>query len=271
MKRTLLLVDDEENIISSLLRLLRRDNYCILHANSGKQGLAILAEHPEVGVVISDQRMPEMLGVEFLSQVKALYPDTVRIVLSGYTELASVTDAINRGAIYKFLTKPWEDDLLRANIDEAFRYFEMRNENERLANALKAANEALQLSNRNLELNVAAKTHEIVRSLDILRISQEILEYLPVAVLGIGGDDMIAIANRQAHALLDDGKKSALLGAVASERLPRELLTCLASGYSDATNGARVCQLSKGVTAHYWCYPMGQLSHAQGAVLVIAI
>ena len=109
MERTLLLVDDEENITSALVRLLRRDGYNILRANSGEAGLALLAQN-EVGVIISDQRMPEMSGVEFLSKVRERYPDTVRIVLSGYTELNSVTDAINRGAVYKFLTKPWEDE-----------------------------------------------------------------------------------------------------------------------------------------------------------------
>ena len=72
-------------------------------------------------VVISDQRMPDMSGTEFLSRVRQLYPQTVRLVLTGYTDLESVTDAINRGAIYKFLTKPWDDDQLRDQIREAFR------------------------------------------------------------------------------------------------------------------------------------------------------
>jgi response regulator RpfG family c-di-GMP phosphodiesterase len=76
-----------------------------------------------VQVIVSDQRMPDGTGTEFLSRVKDLYPDTVRMVLSGYTDLESVTDAINRGAIYKFLTKPWDDDELRLRIQEAFRMY----------------------------------------------------------------------------------------------------------------------------------------------------
>ena len=118
--RTVLLVDDEENILSALKRLLRRDGYRILTAGGGAQGLELLASEP-VDVIISDQRMPQMTGVEFLRQVKALYPETVRLVLSGYTELQSITDAINEGAIYKFLTKPWDDDQLREEIRDAFR------------------------------------------------------------------------------------------------------------------------------------------------------
>lgn len=134
-ERSILLVDDEENIIKALIRLFRRDGYRILKANSGGEGLEALSNN-EVSVIISDQRMPEMTGVEFLSRVKDLYPDTVRIVLSGYTDLECITDAINKGAIYKFLTKPWEDDLLRRNIREAFQHFELVQENRRLTREL---------------------------------------------------------------------------------------------------------------------------------------
>jgi len=117
---TLLLVDDEPNILSALSRLLRREGYTTLTATSPQEAFEILAKH-HVQVVISDQRMPDMSGTEFLSRVRQLYPNTVRLVLTGYTDLESVTDAINRGAIYKFLTKPWDDDQLREQIREAFR------------------------------------------------------------------------------------------------------------------------------------------------------
>jgi diguanylate cyclase (GGDEF)-like protein/PAS domain S-box-containing protein len=118
--QTLLLVDDEPNILNSLSRLLRREGYAILTATSPLEAFELLAKHP-TQVVVSDQRMPEMSGTEFLSRVRQLYPDTVRLVLTGYTDLESVTGAINRGAIYKFLTKPWDDDQLREQIREAFR------------------------------------------------------------------------------------------------------------------------------------------------------
>jgi diguanylate cyclase (GGDEF)-like protein/PAS domain S-box-containing protein len=119
-ERTLLLLDDEENILRALTRLLRRDGYKILSATSAREAFELLGRH-EVHVVISDQRMPDISGTEFLSQVRTLYPDTVRLVLSGYTDLRTVTEAINRGAIYKFLTKPWDDEELRREIREAFR------------------------------------------------------------------------------------------------------------------------------------------------------
>ncbi|MBL8420948.1 MAG: response regulator [Dechloromonas sp.] len=113
------MVDDEPDILHSLQRLLRRSGYRILTAGSAAEGLELLALN-SVQVIVSDQRMPIMSGSEFLGRVKKLYPDTMRIVLSGYTEVAALSDAINRGAIYKFVTKPWGDDELREVIREAF-------------------------------------------------------------------------------------------------------------------------------------------------------
>ncbi|MFZ6780650.1 EAL domain-containing protein [Undibacterium sp. Ji83W] len=121
----LLLVDDEASILSSLSRLFRRENYHILVASSAEEALALLALHP-VGVILTDQRMPGMTGTELLARTRKLYPKTIRMVLSGYTGLDSLTEAINRGEIYKFLTKPWEDkDLIEAVRDGFRRYAEL--------------------------------------------------------------------------------------------------------------------------------------------------
>ncbi len=209
-ERVLLLVDDEENLLRAMKRLFRNDEYRILTASSGQQALEILAENT-VGVVVSDQRMPEMSGVEFFSRVKKLYPETIRIVLSGYTELESVTDAINRGAIYKFLTKPWDDDLLRENIEEAFNSYELVHENKRLTAELKYSNELLTDANKELEKYG-------MLNFKLLQISQELLENLPVGVVGIGDDGIIALANKKAHELLRS-TTCGLVGASCSEVL----------------------------------------------------
>ena len=121
--RTLLLLDDEENVLRSLVRLFRRDGYRILAAGNVRDAFDLLAVN-DVQVILSDQRMGDMSGTEFLGRVKMLYPETIRLVLSGYTDLTTVTDAINRGAIYRFLTKPWNDDELREHIRQAFRTHE---------------------------------------------------------------------------------------------------------------------------------------------------
>ena len=120
-QRTLLIVDDEQDILNALKRLFRRSGYTIYTANSAAAALELLAIN-SIQVIISDQRMPQMNGSEFLSHVRELYPQTVRMMLSGYTELSSLTDAINSGGIFKFLTKPWEDDDLLEQIRHAFAY-----------------------------------------------------------------------------------------------------------------------------------------------------
>lgn len=117
----ILVVDDEAGVLVSMQRLLRNEGYAVLTAASAHEGFAMLANH-DIQVILSDQRMPEMSGTDFLSRARDLYPDTIRMVLSSPGDLDSVSDAINRGSVYKFLTKPWDDDLLRENIREAFRH-----------------------------------------------------------------------------------------------------------------------------------------------------
>ena len=116
---TLLLVDDETDILNSLKRLFHRSGYRVLTATSGAAALELLAQN-DVQVIVSDQRMPQMSGSEFLSRAKELYPDTVRMVLSDCSDLADLTNAINRGAVSRFLVKPWDDDDLREQVHAAF-------------------------------------------------------------------------------------------------------------------------------------------------------
>ncbi|MGB4927820.1 MAG: EAL domain-containing protein [Giesbergeria sp.] len=149
-KRSLLLVDDDPGVAHALQRLLRRENLEILIADGGQAGLEILAQQP-VDVIISDQRMPGMTGVEFLKIAKDRYPETIRIVLSGDSEMRSVTEAVNDGAIYKFLSKPWSDPQLCDCIEEAFLHKEMADDNRQLQMEILATNQKLAAANRKLE------------------------------------------------------------------------------------------------------------------------
>ena len=119
---TLLLADDDAAVLASLKRLLRRENYRILTASSTEEALALLAAH-QVGVLIVDQRMPGVSGTELLARARSMHPKTVRMVLSGYTALDSLTEAINRGEIFKFLAKPWDDAELIQTVRDAFRHY----------------------------------------------------------------------------------------------------------------------------------------------------
>ena len=269
--RTLLLVDDEPNIVSSLKRTLRREGYSILTANSAEEGLNLLVDN-KVGVIMSDQRMPQMTGVDFLRKVKALYPKTLRIVLSGYTELESVTSAINEGAIYKFLTKPWDDEQLRDNIRIAFEHYEMEQENQRLTRELQHSNDELFRLNQNLEQQVMQKTREIVHNINMLEISQEILEHLPVAIIGVDEHNMIAASNRLADELFRSHYGVCLLGLQAHECLPETLLRALQQTPSESAtefNGG-VLHLENGNVMQVWVRPMGDFSRSKGTIIVLS-
>jgi len=216
-KRTLLLVDDEPNIVSALKRLLRRDNYQVLTAASGREGLEMLAAN-KIDVIVSDQRMPGMIGADFLRACKGLYPDTIRIMLSGYTELQSVTDAVNEGAIYKFLTKPWDDEQLRGHIADAFRLKEIADDNERLHLELRTANYALASANRRMEDLLRAKQIQITRDEISLNVARELLQFVPLAVIGLDDEGMVAFINGAAETVFR--QSGAMLGNEASIVLP---------------------------------------------------
>ncbi|MBC7938144.1 MAG: EAL domain-containing protein, partial [Chitinophagaceae bacterium] len=221
-QRTLLLVDDEQNILAALRRLLRRDGYRILTANSAAEGLQCLACE-EVDVILSDQRMPGMTGVEFLHRAKDLYPNTLRLVLSGYTELQSIIDAVNEGAIYKFLTKPWDDERLRGHIADAFRQKELADENRRLVAKVDRANVDLATLNDKLARTLLQQRGQV----DLLAASRsnlrEVFEELPLAVLGIDGQGVLVFANREAERVLP--RSCERFGASLVGLLPAVLLS----------------------------------------------
>jgi len=265
-QRTLLLVDDEAYIATLFKHLLCDEGYRILTAASGREGLELLAVN-QVDVIIADQRMPEMTGVEFLQRVKELYPDTVRIVLSGYTELKSITAAISEGAIYQFLSKPWKDEQLRRQVREAFRHYELKQENVRLTEEIEHANEALSEIKRGPERRVAEKTQEIHRNINVLQVSQEILEHLPTAVIGIDDDGLIVVANHQANWLFDGEGGGPLLGCEARERMPASFVACAA----DIEGRSHPAILPDGRRVSIVCHRMGEMCKSSGTILVISL
>lgn len=154
---TLLLVDDEANILSSLRRLFRPEGYRVLTAESGDEALELIAAEP-VDMVVSDMRMPGMNGAQLLARIREAYPDTVRILLTGYADIASTIDAINKGEIYRYVAKPWDDNDLRLLVREALEGRRLRHENQRLSDMLAAQNEQLRQFNTELEAKVKART-----------------------------------------------------------------------------------------------------------------
>jgi EAL domain-containing protein (putative c-di-GMP-specific phosphodiesterase class I)/FixJ family two-component response regulator/GGDEF domain-containing protein len=264
-RRRLLLVDDEANIIAALKRLLRPDQYEIYSANDGQQGLDVLAEHA-VDVIVSDQRMPGMLGADFLRKAKQLYPDTIRIMLSGYTELQSVTDAVNEGAIYKFLTKPWEDELLRGHIADAFRLKEIADDNERLHLEVRGANQELAAANRRMEQLLHEKQRQISRDEISLSVARELLQHLPLPVIGLDDAGMIAFVNGAAEQLFRHS--GSLLGNQAAGVLP-ELFPPADAAQAGARLRRHVARID-GQRYAVVMYPMGEQSASRGSLVTLS-
>jgi response regulator RpfG family c-di-GMP phosphodiesterase len=157
---TLLLVDDEPNILSSLKRVFRSEGYRIIMAQSAVQGLEYL-KTTTIDLVISDMRMPEMDGAEFLAVVAAKWPDTVRILLTGFSDIASTIEAINKGKIYRYISKPWEDNDLKLTVGQALEQKFLERERRRLETLTQKQNAELRDLNANLEDKVAQRTKEL--------------------------------------------------------------------------------------------------------------
>lgn len=192
--RTLLLVDDEESILLALRRLLRKEGYHILCGKSGAEGLELLATH-DVDVVISDQRMPEMTGVEFLRRTREMYPQTIRLVLSGFADMASITHAINQGSIYKFLSKPWDEKSLKEGIREAFERKEKNDSRRRLLSEVVASKDHLERDNQLLTMRLNEQAHSTLIGRTALNIAQDNLTQLPVPVLAFDPAGLLVLRN----------------------------------------------------------------------------
>ncbi|MDR3579561.1 MAG: response regulator [Oryzomonas sp.] len=190
-KTRILCVDDERNVLRSLERIFIDDDYEILTASSAEEGLRMLENNGPFQVVISDYRMPAMDGVEFLKEVYRRWPDTVRIVLSGYADTAAIVSAINEGRIYKFIPKPWNDHELRVTVANAVERYALQKSNRELMVELSRANDEL-------EQKVKQRTFELELRNHALTFSQCMLDALPVAVVGVDIDGMVVQGSRRA-------------------------------------------------------------------------
>lgn len=180
----LLLVDDEPNILSSLRRLLHAEGYAIRTAEGGAQALALL-EQESADVIISDMRMPMMSGAEFLKQARERWPDSVRILLTGFSDIASTASAVNEGGIHAYLSKPWDDVQLVQAVRGAVERIRLLNERNALLALTARQNEELNFLNEGLEDAVRARTAELKQSSTFLELSNKKLKESFFATLGV--------------------------------------------------------------------------------------
>jgi signal transduction histidine kinase len=145
-----LYVDDDPENLRTFRRLFRKE-YTVLLAESGEEGLQLLQEHDPVPVIITDQRMPEMTGIEFLEKTRKISPDSIRIIITGFTDIQALIDAINTGRVYRYITKPWDEQELFVTLKRAIESYELKKNNEQLLIDLQRKNEELEHSYHTLQ------------------------------------------------------------------------------------------------------------------------
>ncbi len=214
-KTTVLCVDDEVNILHSLKRLLRKEPYKLLTANCADEAFEILKQN-EVQLILSDQRMPEMTGTELLKEVKKKYPNIVRVILSGYADLSVILEAINEGEIYRFLSKPWNDNELKTTIKQCLEHYAIIEENKLLLKTVQGQNNELECLNDNLENLVKERT-------EYLQLSQDLLEKIPVAIIGIDLELKFVLSNGKSKELIPE-LSTVMLGKHITSFLSEDLV-----------------------------------------------
>lgn len=219
----ILFVDDERNVLRSLERLFLEEEYEIFTAASGQEGLETLEQSGSFQLIVSDYRMPSMNGVEFLSEVCRRWPETERIILSGYADTAAIVAAINEGQIYKFIAKPWNDDDLLRTIREVLDRYELRASNRRLLEELSAANVELKTINDNLNKIVDERFKVAMSQSRALNSFQSVLDVLPIGFIGADGYGMIVQCNRLGAEMLGLEPEE-LIGNDLSSTLPLQLV-----------------------------------------------
>jgi putative nucleotidyltransferase with HDIG domain len=173
-KHSILIVDDEESILNAFKRILADEDYEIQTASDGLDGLNKLrAAQKPFSLIISDQRMPVMNGVQFFAKAKEIFPDAVRILLTGYADTDAIVDAINKGGIHLYFTKPWHEEELISHIKQSLSQTELLMENRRLVELTKKQNEELVELNKTLEEKVKEKTSDLLAKAEELKFSYE--------------------------------------------------------------------------------------------------
>lgn len=165
----ILFVDDEENILRALKRLFMDEDCEVFTASSGEEALKVFKENGEISVIVSDQRMPGMTGVDFLEKSRKISPSSIRILLTGYADVNAAVDAINRGGTFRYITKPWQDEDLVQTIKGALESYFLVKENKRLNTLVKKQNEELKKWSSELEIIVQAQTAELQNNYDELK------------------------------------------------------------------------------------------------------
>ena len=182
-KATILYVDDDHENLRTFRRLFRK-TYQVLLAESGEEGLQLLREHTPIPVIVTDQRMPEMTGIEFLDHSLRISPDSIRIVITGFTDVQALIDAINTGRVYRYITKPWDEQELYVTLKRAVESYDLKRRNSQLLLDLQQKNEELEQSYSTLK-DTQEKLIQAEKMASIGRLASRIAHELRNPIQGI--------------------------------------------------------------------------------------
>lgn len=262
---TILCVDDEVNILRALQRVLRREGYRLLTANTATEAMEILSKE-DVHVIMCDQRMPEMDGVTLLKKVNERYPDTIRITLTGYTDVDTIKEAVNHGHIYKFLLKPWNDENLILEIRQAVKQYELVQANRELNRKIALKNEELKSFNEHLESLVRERTEEIIIRNKALELEQAILFDLPIPIVGLDSEGMVVMTNRALETMFK-GVVVFRIGGLIDNFVPEDISRHIRNMLSDQTHNEDKIFSMAGVDYQVKCVPLSGKFAERGMVL----
>lgn len=244
---TVLCVDDELDILKSMKRLLHKKSYTLLLAESGVKALELMQQN-DVHLIISDMRMPAMSGAELLEKVATSYPNSYRILLTGYADMESTVNAVNKGKIHRYLQKPWDNDELISAIEEGLEKVRLKYENIKLQKLIKKQNKALKELNQNLEDKVQLRTKQIHTALNRIERNNNATQKVLYNLININPNLNGGFAN----------SVSQLSKRIAEHlALPKDEI-------NDVTYAALLCEIGLlGLDTSVYCTPFNKLNFNQ--------
>ncbi|HRA62430.1 MAG: response regulator [Rhodoferax sp.] len=275
-KASILFVDDEANILSSLRRLFRTSGYQVQIADGGEAALKIL-QSGKIDVVVSDMRMPGMSGAELLGRVREQWPETMRLLLTGQADMASIAEAINTGEIYRYINKPWDESDILSQVHQAVEHQALVREKARLQTLSLQQTEQLRQLNTSLEAKVAARTSELAQANERLKNSFLVGIKVFSTLIEMRGDGLAGHARRVAILARTLARRMGLGETAIQEVFVAGLLHEIGKiGFNDTLLGTPVSRLSPFQLQEYRQHPsraealLMPLQELQGAVTVIA-
>jgi len=194
----ILIVDDEENILKALKRLLRAEPYEIYTASTPEESIAMCSEQ-SFDVILSDYRMPSMNGTDMFRLIQDKLPDSIKIIISGYTDMDIILDALNQEYVDKYILKPWNEENLKIEIEKSLAHLNLIKCNHKLQQEIVHQNKKLKKVNEKLEELVAKRTRTLNIKNQALMISQSVLNKIPLPIIGVDGTMMVVLVNNAAE------------------------------------------------------------------------